>query len=240
MAKNEAFCTKCGSLINIDDSKEKNKCLFCGSEVATKNALELKNNTEARLALQKEAESKAKEDAATKKQLQKQIKTDKPDTAASSAAVTKEIVVLKPMPLKMKLILFGSLIGMLVILAGVFIPTILSRNQKRSLMTTQLDQKIEFSIKSQAFKFNDNRELYLATDSSVAENLAKSTYQTYMQIYTEAYHTTAAKAENKLVVRLYAKNGLYVCENIQGTLFVDFETSTPTPTTVPTVVIKEP
>lgn len=240
MAKKEAFCTKCGSLINIDESKAKNSCLFCGSEVETKNALGLKDDSEARLALQKESEKKAREEAAAKRQLQKQGKPAKTETSGVPAKTTKEIIVMKPLPLKTKLIIFGSMIGILVIIAAIFIPTILSRNQKRALLNTELNQNVEFEIKSHAFKFNDNHELSLATDSSIAESLAESTYQSYIQIYSKAYGVTSERAEGKLVVRIYAKNGLYVCKNLRGTFFIGFETSAPTPTLAPTVVIKEP
>lgn len=241
MAKTEAFCTQCGSLIMIDDSKEKNKCLFCGTEIVTTKALDLKNDTETRVMLQKEAEKKAVETSKAKKELQKQNKGTKSDAVAAAPAI-KEVVVIKPLPLKTKLILFGSLLAVLLILAGIFIPTILSRNEKRELFTSQLTQQITFNIKNPlnaneynlAYKFNDNRELLLATDTDITETAAVTAYQTYYNMYKDAYSMSVEKAHNKIVVKVYGKNGLFLCKYSNGAVVTSFETATPTPTTVPT------
>jgi hypothetical protein len=240
MGKTEAFCTQCGSLINVDDSKEKNKCIFCGSEVVTNKALELKNDTQTRVSLQQEAEKKAKEEALLRKQNQKQNKGAKLDVSNVPAKSTKEVIVMKPLPLKTKLILFGSLLGIVVILAGIFVPTILNRNQKRTVINNYLSQNIDFNIKSYAFKFNDNRELSIATDVSLSRTDAEAAYQSFNLIYKDTYKTTEAKTDKKLVLRLYAKNGLYTSRKIDGVLTVDFMTATPTPTITPTVAITNP
>jgi len=235
MSKTEAFCTQCGSLINIEDSKDKNKCLFCGTEVITANALDLKNDSEKRSVLQKDAEKKAVDDAKTKKERQKQIKG--PKAEAVVAPTTKEIVVIKPLPLKTKLILFGILIASVLIISAILVPTILSRNEKREIFSSQLTQKIPFPLQSYSYKFNDNREFSLATSVDLTEKEALEAYQAYLGMYTKEYSITTEKAQKKIVLRVYAKNGLFLCKSSNGTITASFVTATPTPTTIPTTGI---
>lgn len=235
MSKTEAFCTQCGSLINIDDSKDKNKCLFCGTEVITTKALDLKNDSEKRSALQKDAEKKAIDEAKTKKDLQKQNKGPKTEPAPVSA--TKEVVVIKPLPLKTKLILFGILLAFVLILSAYFIPTIISRNEKRETFSSQLTQKIPFSLQSYSYKFNDNRELSLATNVDLEEKAALEAYQTYLNMYKDVYSMAIDKAQDKIVLRVYAKNGLFLCKSTNGLATASFVTATPTPTIIPTTAI---
>ena len=233
MGKTEAYCTQCGSLINIDDTKEKNKCLFCGGEVVTTNALNLVKDTDARIALQKEAEKKAADLAQAKKDLQKQGRFPKAD--AAPAAATKGSLVVKPLPLKTKLIIFGIFIGFLAVLAGILVPTILVRNENREFISTQMTEKVPFTIESYAFKFNDNREFLLATNEAVKEDEAKTVYSDYLSLYAQAYDVTAEKAGKKITVKLYAANGLFECRTVDGAVTAVFSTATPTPT--PTVAV---
>lgn len=235
MAKTEAFCTQCGSLINIDDSKDKSKCLFCGTEIDTAKALNLKGDSESRLAIQKEAEKKAVEEAKIKKDAAKLNKGTKSDSTPQPPAV-KEEVVIRPLPLKTKLILFGAFLGIVAILCGIFIPTILTRNEKRELFSPKL-QQIQFPLQSYAFKYNDNRELIVATGSEIREEDARAAYETYSVMYKNAYDISSEKTMSKLVVKVYAKNGLFICKGVGGVLATTFTTSTPTPTTAPTTAI---
>jgi len=240
MGKTEAFCTQCGSLINIDDNKDKNKCLFCGTEIVTTKALDLKSDPQTRAMLQKEAEQKAIEAAKAKKEQQKLNKGSKPDAVAVPAA--KQVVVITPIPFKTKMTILGIFVGFVLLLSAIFIPTILNRNAKRDVLSAQLKQKISFNIKNPSdnaeynisFNYNDNHELLLASDADLTETAAKEAYQTYLTIYKEAYSISTEKAQNRITVKVYAKNGLYQCKNVKGIVTVQFDTATPTPT--PTLV----
>jgi hypothetical protein len=220
-------------LINIDDTKEKNKCLFCGTEVVTANALNLVKDTDARINLQKEAEKKAADIAQAKKDLQKQNRFPKTDAAPAAAA--KGNLVVKPLPLKTKLIIFGMFFGFLAVLAGILVPTILLRNENRAFISAQMTEKVPFTIESYSFKFNDNREFLLATGEAVTEDEAKIVYNDYLSLYTQAYSVTSEKAGKKVIVKLYALNGLFECRTLDGVLNVVFSTATPTPT--PTMAV---
>lgn len=231
MGKKEAYCTQCGSLINIDDSKDKNKCLFCGAEIVTEKALKLNDDTESRLLIQKAAEQKAKEEAKDKKKDQpKSAKNTQPAVPAQ-----KEIIVMKPLPLKTKIIIFASLIAVVAILSGIFVPTITIRNQKRSLFEGQITGALTYKLESYAFKYNDNREFVVATSSELSRPDAEKTYNAYASMYTDAYGISETSAQKKLSVKIYAKNGLYSCDKKSGTLNVSFTTATPTPTMTPAV-----
>ncbi len=232
MSKKEAFCTNCGSLINIDDSKDKNTCLFCGTEVETNRALDLKSDPEKRIALQKDAETKAKEQAKTKKEALKQTKSTKPGPVA--VPVIREIIVHKPLSTKERIIIFGSLFTVVAILAGIFVPTILSRNEKRESMTSQINNKMPFAIQSFSYKFNDNREFLVATAEEISDAKATETFTSYANLYRTVYTNSSTKTQDKLVVKVYAKNGLFVCKSANSTVSVKFVTSTPTPTPIPT------
>lgn len=228
MGKAEAFCTQCGSLIVIDDSKEKNTCLFCGGTVTTAKALELKTDPGTRTLLQKEAEQKAADAAKAKKEQQKQSGQKAVSTAPASGP--KQTVVIRPIPLKIKLILIGILVGIVLVLSGIFVPTILNRNAKRDVISAQLTEKMPFTAQSYAFKFNDNHEFLIATNEDLDEGAAMEAYESYLGIYQAAYSISADKTQEKVTMKLYAANGLYSFDSKDGEILVSFTTATPTPT----------
>lgn len=238
MAKNEAFCTQCGSLIQLDDSKDTGKCIFCGTEVSTAKAIELKADPDTRIALQASAQEKAKEEAKLKKEMQK---TKGPSSKAKSNApevpTTREVTVIEPLPMKTKLVMLGSVLAVIAIIAGILIPMLLTRNSHRASFDTQITKSMPFTISSHAYKFSDNREFLVATKDTLSEDKAKETYAAYQDIYAKAYSVSAEKASQKLVVKIYAKEGLYVCKYVNGSFQSVFDLSNPTPTPKPTTAI---
>lgn len=237
MGKTEAFCTKCGSLINIDDTKNINKCIFCGIEVETKKALDLKTDDQTRLAIQKEAQANEKELAKSKKN---EVKSNKSSKVEPVTPAVKEIIVMKPLPFKTKLIMILSIVAVIAIIAGYFVPTIINRNAKRTEFSSQFTEELPFAIKSYSFKFNDNREFLVATDIDISEGTATTAYEAYVNMYSKIYNASKESVLKKLTVRVYGKNGLFICRQSDGKLLVLFETSTPTPSPVPTQSIKNP
>ncbi len=231
MGKTEAFCTQCGSLINIDGTKEKNKCLFCGADIATQKALDLVTDTETRVALQKESEKKAAELAREKKAQQKQNRFPKAETAA--AAASKDTVVIKPVPMKTKLIMTAVFVGIALILTAIFVPLILTRNDHRIELYTQISKEISFEVESYTFQNNDNRGFLIATGAVLEKEDAVLLYEDYVKAYAAEYGISAEKAQGKLFVKLYAANGMFECKTADGQTQAVFYTATPTPT--PTV-----
>ncbi len=216
----------------IDDSKEKSKCLFCGNEIINTKALDLNKDPKTRAMLQKEAEAQAIETARAKKQQQKLNKEAKA-VSVPPVPETKDVVVIRPLPLKTKLTILGIFIGVILVLTGIFVPTVLSRNEKRDVLTAQLSMTMPFEIRESAYKFNDNRELLLVTDAEVTETTALDAFQKYAALYGKSYNITTSKAQGRVTVKLFAKNGLFICEEKKGAAVASFTTSTPTPTPSP-------
>lgn len=238
MAKKEAFCTQCGSLIQLDDSKDTGKCIFCGTEVDTAKAIELKADPDTRIALQATAQEKAKEEAKLKKELQKTKGTSsKAKSNAPEVPATREVTVIEPLPTKTKLIMLGSVLGVIAILAGILIPMILTRNSQRASFDKQITQAMPFKISSHAYKFSDNREFLVATKDTLSQDKVKETFAAYQNLYAKAYSISSEKASDKLVVKIYAQEGLYVCKYADGSLQTVFDLSNPTPTPKPTTAI---
>jgi hypothetical protein len=232
MAKTDAFCTQCGSLIQIDDTRPKNVCIFCKAEVDTKKALELNTDTESRLLLQKAAEQKAKEESLARKE--KMGKAPKTDTTAVASKGPKHEIILKPLPMKIKLAVFGVFMALVLLLTAIFVPLILSRNARRSQMDSALAKELGIQTTSTSYKFNDNREYVLATATTLDEGKAVTAFEKYVKIYGEAYGVSEENIRRKIVVTIYDPTGRYVCSDDDGTTVVVFDTATPTHTPVPT------
>jgi hypothetical protein len=238
MAKKEAFCTQCGSLIQVDDSKETGKCIFCGADVSTAKAIDLKADPDTRIALQASAQEKAKEEAKLNKELQKtKGSSSKSKSNAPEVPTTREITVIEPLPMKTKLIILVSVVAVIAILSGILIPMILTRNNHRTSFDSQINKAMPFTIASHAYKFSDNRELVIATKEVLSSDKAKEAFTSYQKLYEKAYSVSADKATSKLVVKLYAKEGLYVCKYVNNEFQSVFERSDPTPTPKPTTAI---
>ncbi|MHB8962130.1 MAG: hypothetical protein ACYC5K_03165 [Saccharofermentanales bacterium] len=232
MAKKDAFCTHCGSLIQIDDSKDKNICIFCKAETDTKKALELNTDTESRLLLQKAAEQKAKEESIALKEKNKLNKDVKPDVSVSKAP--RQEIILKPLPLKVKLAVFGAFIALAVILAAIFIPLVLNRNAKRAALDAVIVKELGIDATSMAYKDNDNQKFVLATDMTLSNGTAIAAFEKYVDIYSNIYDVSPDKVQEKIRVTLYDAAGRYICTYTGGAVSAVFETATPTHVPTPT------
>ena len=237
MAKTEAYCTNCGSLINVDDSKDKTKCIFCGQEMDTAKAISLNTDSESRMLIQKTADEKAREEAAARKELQKS--GDKGMAAKQTTAKAqgpKQEVILKPLPARTKLILLASFLGFALIIAAILVPLIITRNANRLSFRETIGSSfaIEDTESAITFKYNDNRELMLSSEDVLAEEGAREIYEKYVALYAEAYNIDRAKAEKKITVIIFDKEGRYICSYKDGKADVSFETGSPTHTPEPT------
>ncbi|MHB1453037.1 MAG: hypothetical protein ACYCYM_03635 [Saccharofermentanales bacterium] len=233
MAKKDAFCTQCGSLVQIDDSKDKNVCIFCKAEINTKKALELNTDTESRLLLQKAAEQKAKEESIALKEKNKLNKSSGSEVITTSKAPRQEII-LKPLPLKIKLAVFGAFLLLVVVLAAIYVPLVLNRNAKRIAMDAAIAKDLGIESTSTAFKDNDNRKFVLSTAMTLDEGTAIAAFEKYVDIYSDIYEISADKVRSRIVVTLYDAAGRYVCSYSDGAASAVFETATPTHAPTPT------
>ncbi len=237
MAKIEAYCTNCGSLINVDDSKQKATCIFCGQEIDTAKAVSLNSDNESRMLVQKAAAEKAREEAAARKEMQKSGARDMPaKQKAEKTQGPKQEVILKPLPARTKLILLASFVGFALVIAAIFVPLIITRNANRLSFRDTISSSfgIEDPDSAITFKYNDNRELMLSTKDMLGEEGAREIYEKYVSVYSEAYGIDRSKAEKKTTVVIFDKEGRYTCSYKDGKMNVSFETGSPTHTPQPT------
>jgi len=242
MAKKEAYCTHCGSLINVDDSKDKAKCIFCGQEMDTARAIELNNDSESRMLLQKAADEKAREVAASRKDKEKLSMKEMAERAKEEKAKgPKQEIVLKPLPMKTKLILLASFLGFAIIIAAIYIPLLTIRNANRVSLRESMGTQFEIEDPGSdiAFLYNDNRYLTLSTKDTVGEEGAQDIYDTYISLYAQVYGADEAKVREKIIVTIFDAEGRYVCSYRDGDASVVFETGSPTHTPEPTVIITD-
>jgi hypothetical protein len=238
MAKTEGYCTNCGSLINLDDSKEKAECIFCGEVVDTKKAIALNEDKESRLLLQNAAIAKSKEEA---KALKEKTKNVKPSPMPASPDKKQELV-LKPLPKKIRFAVLGTSLGIIILILAILIPVITTRNANRASMNEMLEDRLDISITSQGYKFNNNRELALATDEAITQEDAVGIYETYLSIYAQTYGISEQEAMEKITVTIYfygEESGRYVCSYSQGEVRALFETGTPTHSPTPQQTITD-
>lgn len=233
MAKKDAFCTQCGSLVQIDDSKDKNVCIFCKAEISTKKALELNTDTESRLLLQKAAEQKSKEESIALKEKNKLSKASGHDEITTSKAPKMEII-LKPLPLKIKLAVFGAFMLLVVTLTAIYVPLVLNRNEKRETMNAVIVKELGIESTSTTYKDNNNRKFVLATAMTLNEGMAIAAFEKYVDIYSNIYEVSPDKVRSKIVVTLYDTAGRYICSYSDGAVNAVFETATPTHVPTPT------
>lgn len=246
MSKTEAYCTHCGSLINVDDSKEKSKCIFCGEEMETAKALALNTNSEARLLLQNAASEKSKEESSVRKEQEKlSMKEMAAKAKANAAKGPKQEIVLRPLPMKTKLIILVSFLGIVAIIAAVFVPLIMTRNANRAAIEDRLSNSLGYEITSQAFKYNDNREFILSVKDTVEEAGAIEIFEKYASVYSEVTGKDAGSVKQAVTVIVFDAEGRYICQYKDGSISAVFETGTPThtptpePTAEPTQAVSE-
>lgn len=242
MAKKEGYCSECGSLLNFDDSKDKILCIFCGEEVDTKKALDLNEDNESRINIQKVAEEKAKIEAAKRKERQKNAKPTPKDIIKDKQNSPKEEIVLKPLPKKMKIALIAVPLSLVVVLFAIFVPLLTSRNAKRITMHESMEKEFKISIDSYSYNYNNNRELVISTDNKITEADALTIYNSYMQIYAKTYDITTEKANEKLTVIIYFhggdnedESGRYIIKYVDENLKIKFETGIAAPTLEETI-----
>lgn len=248
MSKTEAYCTHCGSLINVDDSKEKSKCIFCGEEMETAKALALNTNSEARLLLQNAAAEKSKEESSVRKEQEKLSMKEMAAKAKANANASKgpkQEIVLRPLPMKTKLIILVSFLGIVAIIAAVFVPLIMTRNANRAAIEDRLSNSLGYEITSQAFKYNDNREFILSVKDTVEEAGAIEIFEKYASVYSEVTGKDAGSVKQAITVIVFDAEGRYICQYNDGSISAVFETGTPThtptpePTAEPTQAVSE-
>jgi len=238
MAKKDGFCTQCGSLITIDDSKEKINCIFCGAENITKDALALNEDNETREQLQKKTQEEAKEAAAKEKKNKKNKPAAKKDTSKAIVKKTEEITIINPLPKKTILTMIAGFVLFLVIIAAILVPMILSRDSNRSDMSEKLESAFSIPVEDHTFLYMNNRELLIVTDESIDEAKAKEIYQAYLSLYSDQYSVNKDDIIQRIKVRVYSPDGVYVCKYLNNEIVCAFDTATPTATPEPTVAIQ--
>jgi len=238
MAKKEGFCTQCGSLITIDDSKEKINCIFCGAENITKDALALNEDNETREQLQKKTQEEAKEIAAKEKKNKKNKPAVKKDTSKAIVKKTEEITIINPLPKKTILTMIAGFVLFLVIIAAILVPMILSRDSNRSDMSEKIESAISIPVEDHTFLYMNNRELLIVTGESIDEAKAIEVYQSYLGLYSNQYSVNKEDAIQKLRLRVYSPEGVYGCRYLNNEVVCTFNTATPTATPEPTTAIQ--
>ena len=238
MAKKEGFCTQCGSLITIDDSKEKVNCIFCGAENITRDALALNEDNETREQLQKKAQEEAKETAAREKKSGKNKPAVKKDTSKPAVKKTEEVTIIKPVPKKTILTMVAGFVLFFAITAAILVPLILSRNSNRAAMDEKIQSEMPVSIEDHTFLYMNNRELLIVTKDSVDEEKVKEVFQKYVNLYSEQYSVSPEDVMTRLKTSVYSPEGVYKCEYPDNVIVCTFSTATPTATPEPTTAIK--
>jgi len=238
MAKKDGFCTQCGSLITIDDSKEKISCIFCGAENITKDSLALNEDNETREELQKKAQEEAKEIAATEKKNKKNKPAVKKDTEKTVVKKTEEVTIIHPLPKKTILTMIASFVLFFAIIAAVLVPMIMMRNSNRAAMDERIQSAISIQVEDHTFMYMRNSELLIVTKDSINEAGALDVYQDYLSLYTTQYSVNKEDVMHKLKVRVYSPDGVYICQYLNNELVCSFSTATPTATPEPTTAIR--
>ncbi len=237
MAKKDGFCTQCGSLITIDDSKEKANCIFCGAENITKDALALNEDNETREQLQKKTQEEAKEASALEKKSKKNKPAVKKDTEKTVVKKTEEITIIKPLPKKTILTMIAGFVLFFAIIAAILVPMIMLRNSNRADMDGRVQSAISIQVEDHTFLYMGNRELLIVTKDSISEAKALDVYQDFLGLYSNQYSANKEDVMRKLKVRVYSPDGVYICQYLNSEVFCTFSTATPTPTPEPTVAI---
>jgi predicted nucleic acid-binding Zn-ribbon protein len=235
MAKKEAYCTQCGSLIQVDDTKSQVKCIFCGSEIDTQQALKLNEDPESRELLQQQVLEQSQK-------IKEEKKKHKPDTAnakseslavskkSSSSKTVRQMTVVKPLPLRVKLIILGIFVMTVIVISAILVPLISTRDAKRHALETRFDAGFSVKVVDFTFKYHNNREIWLVTSDEVDETLAREIFNEYYAIYEKEYPSLSEKTKAAMKVRIYAPAGLYLCYYQNGILLSNFSTADPTPT----------
>lgn len=237
MAKKEGFCTQCGSLITIDDSKEKVNCIFCGGENITKDALALNEDNETREQLQKKAQEEAKETAAKAQKDKKNRPAVKKDSSKPAIRKTEEITVINPLPKKVILKMVAGFVMFFVIIAAILVPMILSRNSNRAAMDERIQTALPVEVTDHTFLYMNNRELLVVTGEEINEGKALDIFSGYLNLYSSQYSVDAGDVRQKLKLSVYSPEGVYYCAYSGDELLCRFETADPTPTPEPTTAI---
>lgn len=233
MAKKEGICTKCGSIIQIDESKDKVECIFCGETSDTKRALDLANDPTAASDLQKKALESSKSE---KKQ---EAKTPAPQTKKkkTSTVKTEEVTTIKPLPQKTKTIIISVALAFFVIIAAIVYPIISIRNSRREAMDARLGE-ISIPVTDHTYHYNNNRAFWFVTDVEIDEDTAKTVFDEYANIYSQEHSVTMDEAKQMLSVKIFDPNGVHTTGYSNDTFVYEFETSDPTPTPEPTTAIE--
>ncbi|MDD4328140.1 MAG: hypothetical protein PHU83_07900, partial [Eubacteriales bacterium] len=157
----------------------------------------------------------------------------------------KQEIVLRPLPMKTKLIILVSFLGIVAIIAAVFVPLIMTRNANRAAIEDRLSNSLGYEITSQAFKYNDNREFILSVKDTVEEAGAIEIFEKYASVYSEVTGKDAGSVKQAVTVIVFDAEGRYICQYKDGSISAVFETGTPThtptpePTSEPTQAVSE-
>lgn len=237
MAKKDGFCTECGSLISVDDKKDKATCIFCGNEMDKNEALSLTDDAEKRTKLQETAMKKEKENAAELKK-QEEIKPSREkETRKPKARKTREVTTIKPLPKKTKIIIVASFVGFVLILAAIFVPMVTTRNLHRGQMDEKVNEALPFSVKDHDFLYMNNRTLLVVTEDEIDDEISRNAFEAFVSLYAAQYERSEDQVRDNLTIRIYSPEGVYECYYEEG-IQCSFETAHPTATPEPTVAIE--
>lgn len=225
MALQQGRCKNCGSIISVDTAKEDAVCMFCWAHTKPQEAVAIEANPSAYEFPNETMDAPTPEEqtaafaainggnpVVVKKSQPaiKQTKEKKPTPAEIVAAAKKDIY--EPtVPTKKKLLIAGISLALIVVLAGIFVPSTLNRNSKREAMRSQMPTFISGQTLNEAnysFEGQKNSYLTLVLPQAVTEAQAKGIYEDYKALRSKTYELKAEDQQEDVKVKIYASNGL--------------------------------
>ncbi len=225
MALQQGRCKNCGSIISVDTAKEDAVCMFCWAHTDPKEALAIEANPSAyefpnESMTEPTAEEQALAFAAINggspvlvKKSQPAIKQSKEKklTPAEKVALAKKDIYEPTVPTKKKIMIAGVSLGILALIAGIFVPSTLNRNKKRDALKSQMATFISGQTLQDAnysFEGRNNSMLTLVLPEDVSEAEAKEIYNNFKSLRSEVYSLSAEDSQSDVKVKIYALNAL--------------------------------
>ncbi len=217
MAVYEGLCTNCGSLLRVDDSQEKVRCIFCWGESDSEAAINLMGRDDVEYPNEAYAEPSAEEKAeALKAQgmggvvMRQEPKVNRKEKKTGKLT-PKEKVALQNKPLvkpevskKHKITIVAGVVAFVLVLAAIGLPIYFLRENKADEIMQKLPEHVALASSKEKVDLHrqDNHIITIVSPKAVTKKQAEETFLAFSKVYAEVYGISEEAAKNKVEVKL--------------------------------------
>ncbi len=195
----QGICKNCGSIVFVDEKKEKCHCLFCNCVFPSAEALEIaKNPTAYEFPNEEQPEyipegSPVNNNAAALKKLEVQQKKKEKVAKPQYQVVKKSIPDVK-LSKKQVFVMIAIFVVLIVAFLAVTLPFTIKRDQQRVLITEKFQQAEDLGELKKSIDFDegfvlsnmDNSHLDLITDEKLTKEQVREIFLVFSEVRAEA------------------------------------------------------